>query len=60
MAKTTVLTLEEIQNFQGKYPKQLWYLFLVEIIIILVLLFVLVIRNLLMFGVIEHILKFLD
>ena len=30
MAKTTVLTLEEIQNFQGKYPKQLWYLFLVE------------------------------
>ncbi len=24
------LTLEEIQNFQGKYPKQLWYLFLVE------------------------------
>jgi len=23
-------TLEEIQNFQGKYPKQLWYLFLVE------------------------------
>ncbi|MES2587724.1 MAG: peptide MFS transporter [Bacteroidota bacterium] len=25
-----VLTLEEIQNFKGKYPKQLWYLFLVE------------------------------
>lgn len=24
------LTLEEIQNFRGKYPKQLWYLFLVE------------------------------
>lgn len=24
------LTLEEIQNFDGKYPKQLWYLFLVE------------------------------
>ncbi len=24
------LTLEEIQNFEGKYPKQLWYLFLVE------------------------------
>ncbi|RTY92439.1 peptide MFS transporter [Flavobacterium sp. GT3R68] len=24
------LTLEEIQNFKGKYPKQLWYLFLVE------------------------------
>jgi len=23
-------TLEEIQNFEGKYPKQLWYLFLVE------------------------------
>lgn len=23
-------TLEEIQNFKGKYPKQLWYLFLVE------------------------------
>ncbi len=23
-------TLDEIQNFQGKYPKQLWYLFLVE------------------------------
>ena len=26
----TTLTLEEIQNFKGKYPKQLWYLFLVE------------------------------
>jgi proton-dependent oligopeptide transporter, POT family len=25
-----VITLEEIQNFKGKYPKQLWYLFLVE------------------------------
>lgn len=25
-----VPTLEEIQNFEGKYPKQLWYLFLVE------------------------------
>lgn len=23
-------TLAEIQNFEGKYPKQLWYLFLVE------------------------------
>src|ERR1035437_9093234 len=25
-----ILTLEEIQDFKGKYPKQLWYLFLVE------------------------------
>lgn len=24
------ISLEEIQNFKGKYPKQLWYLFLVE------------------------------
>ena len=24
------VTLEEIQEFEGKYPKQLWYLFLVE------------------------------
>ena len=24
------LTLQEIQNFSGKYPKQLWYLFLIE------------------------------
>ncbi|MFN0033400.1 MAG: peptide MFS transporter [Flavobacteriales bacterium] len=24
------LTLESIQNFKGKYPKQLWYLFLAE------------------------------
>ncbi|MFD2599559.1 peptide MFS transporter [Sphingobacterium corticis] len=24
------VTLEDIQNFEGKYPKQLWYLFLVE------------------------------
>jgi POT family proton-dependent oligopeptide transporter len=24
------LTLEQIQNFKGKYPKQLWYLFLIE------------------------------
>lgn len=26
----TELTLDEIQDFKGKYPKQLWYLFLVE------------------------------
>jgi proton-dependent oligopeptide transporter, POT family len=24
------LTLDQIQNFQGKYPKQIWYLFLAE------------------------------
>ena len=24
------ITIEEIQNFEGKYPKQLWYLFTVE------------------------------
>ena len=24
------LTIEQIQNFEGKYPKQLWYLFIVE------------------------------
>ncbi|MXN92224.1 MFS transporter [Flavobacterium sp. Sd200] len=30
MAETTDVTLEQIQNFEGKYPKQLWYLFLVE------------------------------
>ncbi|AWI25463.1 peptide MFS transporter [Flavobacterium pallidum] len=24
------LTIEQIQNFKGKYPKQLWYLFIVE------------------------------
>jgi proton-dependent oligopeptide transporter, POT family len=24
------ITIEEIQNFKGKYPKQLWYLFTVE------------------------------
>ena len=24
------LTLEQIQNFKGKYPKQLWHLFMVE------------------------------
>lgn len=28
--KTGVLTLEDIQNFKGKYPKQLWYLFAIE------------------------------
>jgi len=27
---TKTLTLEEIQDFKGKYPKQLWYLFLSE------------------------------
>ena len=27
---SNIVTLEEIQNFKGKYPKQLWYLFLVE------------------------------
>jgi len=27
---TTAVTLEDIQNFKGKYPKQLWFLFLVE------------------------------
>ncbi|AWG25118.1 peptide MFS transporter [Flavobacterium kingsejongi] len=26
----TLTDLESIQNFEGKYPKQLWYLFLVE------------------------------
>lgn len=30
MAQNQELTLEQIQNFKGKYPKQLWYLFLVE------------------------------
>lgn len=29
-SKSSELTLEEIQNFEGKYPKQLWFLFLVE------------------------------
>ena len=29
-AKSGELTLEQIQNFKGKYPKQLWYLALVE------------------------------
>ena len=24
------LTIEQIQNFKGKYPKQLWYLFFSE------------------------------
>jgi dipeptide/tripeptide permease len=27
---TQQLTLDEIQDFKGKYPKQLWYLFLIE------------------------------
>jgi POT family proton-dependent oligopeptide transporter len=27
---TTNLSLEEIQNFEGKYPRQLWYLFFSE------------------------------
>ncbi len=27
---STSPTLEEIRNFEGKYPRQLWYLFLVE------------------------------
>ena len=26
----STLTLEDIQNFKGKYPKQLWYLFSIE------------------------------
>ena len=30
MIESKVLTLDEIQNFKGKYPKQLWYLFLIE------------------------------
>ena len=30
MGNTTTVTLEDIQNFKGKYPKQLWYLFLAE------------------------------
>jgi POT family proton-dependent oligopeptide transporter len=28
--KNEQLTLEQIQSFQGKYPKQIWYLFLTE------------------------------
>jgi dipeptide/tripeptide permease len=27
---TQQLTLDEIRDFKGKYPKQLWYLFLIE------------------------------
>lgn len=30
MSERKEITLEEIQNFEGKYPKQLWYLFMVE------------------------------
>ena len=30
MALTSMQTLEDIQNFKGKYPKQLWYLFFSE------------------------------
>ncbi|TRW26468.1 peptide MFS transporter [Flavobacterium zepuense] len=30
MSKTTAVTLEDIQNFEGKYPKQLWGLFFSE------------------------------
>ncbi|MBC5835682.1 peptide MFS transporter [Flavobacterium sp. F372] len=30
MESTSMYTIEEIQNFKGKYPKQLWYLFTVE------------------------------
>lgn len=30
MSKTTTVSLEEIQNFSGKYPKQLWGLFFSE------------------------------
>lgn len=30
MEGSNQITLEQIQNFKGKYPKQLWYLFLVE------------------------------
>ncbi|MFV0468076.1 MAG: peptide MFS transporter [Dysgonomonas sp.] len=28
--KANIITLDEIQNFNGKYPKQLWYLFTIE------------------------------
>jgi POT family proton-dependent oligopeptide transporter len=28
--ESNTITLEQIQNFKGNYPKQLWYLFLVE------------------------------
>ena len=30
MESTNMQTIEEIQNFKGKYPKQLWYLFFSE------------------------------
>lgn len=30
MAETQLYTVEYIQDFKGKYPKQLWYLFLTE------------------------------
>lgn len=30
MTNTESPTIAEIQNFEGKYPKQLWYLFIVE------------------------------
>ena len=30
MKESNQITLEQIQDFKGKYPKQLWYLFLVE------------------------------
>ena len=30
MANKTEITLEQIQDFKGKYPKQLWYLFFIE------------------------------
>jgi len=28
--ENNTITLEQIQDFKGRYPKQLWYLFLVE------------------------------
>ena len=30
LSSNKTISLEEIQNFEGKYPKQLWYLSLVE------------------------------
>lgn len=30
MTTTEEQQLETIHNFEGKYPKQLWYLFMVE------------------------------
>ena len=30
MANSAEITLEQIQDFKGKYPKQLWYLFFIE------------------------------